>query len=330
MSYPRYFADHIFQVNADNFTDFSLKLFRYQAVNNAVYRKYLQYLQVDPVAVTKIEDIPFLPISFFKTQQILTPQETRSATFFESSGTTGQQRSRHYVADMHLYHQVSQTMFERTYGKLSDFHIFALLPSYLEREHASLVAMVDYFIRQSQSEYSGFYLKNYQELIQNIRQAAGTGKVLLMGVSFALLDLAEQYQPDLQGVIVMETGGMKGRRKEITREELHAILSEKLNVDSIHSEYGMTELLSQAYARHSGIFKAPPWMKVLIRDINDPFSLDTRSRAGGINVIDLANIYSCAFIETQDLGRTNKIEETFEVLGRYDNSDIRGCNLMIQ
>lgn len=330
MSDPIYFADRIFQVNADNFTDLSLKLFRYQAVKNAVYRKYLQNLRIDPGAVTKIEDIPFLPISFFKTQKILTPPEARPVTFFESSGTTGQQRSRHYVADLHLYQKVSQTMFELTYGKLSDFHIFALLPSYLERKHASLVAMADFFIRQSHSEYSGFYLKNYQELIQNIRQAKDTRRTLLMGVSFALLDLAEQYQPDLQGVTVMETGGMKGRRKEMTREELHTILSEKLNVKNIHSEYGMTELLSQAYARHNGTFKTPPWMKILIRDINDPFYINSSLRAGGINVIDLANIYSCAFIETQDLGRTNITEETFEVLGRFDNSDIRGCNLMIQ
>lgn len=326
---PVYFTNHLFQVTSENFTEFALKLFRFQAVNNPIYSKYLHYLQVQPVSVSKVEEIPFLPIGFFKTHQIITPADAVVQTYFESSGTTGQQRSRHYVVDVDFYQRVAQTIFERFYGKLTDYHVFALLPSYLERKHASLVAMANYFITQSQSAYSGFYLKNYGEMIDKIKQARSSRKVMLIGVSFALLDLAEQYQPDLQGVIVMETGGMKGKRKEITRDELHQVLTEKLNVDGIHSEYGMTELLSQAYAKKGGIFQTLPWMRILIRDINDPFCIDNRLRSGGINVIDLANIYSCAFIETQDLGRVNRETGAFEVLGRFDNSDIRGCNLII-
>lgn len=324
-----YFTKHLFGITSQTFTDFALKLFRFQAVNNPIYRKYLHYLQVNPESVVRIEDIPFLPIGFFKLHKIITPANTVVQTYFESSGTTGQQRSRHYVVDMDFYKQVSQAIFEQFYGKLTDYHVFALLPSYLEREHASLVAMADYFIKQSQSTYSGFYLKNYKEMIEKVEQARSSRKIMLIGVSFALLELAEQYQPDFQGVIVMETGGMKGRRKELTRNELHNILSEKLNIANIHSEYGMTELLSQAYAKQEGIFQTPPWMKILIRDINDPFYIDNQLRSGGINIIDLANIYSCAFIETQDLGRGNRTRGTFEVLGRFDNSDIRGCNLMI-
>ncbi len=324
-----YFVNQLFQVNERNFTDFALKLFRFQAANNPIYNKYLHYLQVNPASVLRIEDIPFLPISFFKHHRILTPPDISSVNFFESSGTTGQQRSRHYIADMNLYYQVSQTTFEKMYGNLSEFHVFALLPTYLERKHASLVAMVAHFIKGSQSSLSGFYLNNYQELIDQLAKAKKTRTVLLIGVSFALMELAEQYQPDLQGVVVMETGGMKGRRQELTRDELHQILSEKLHVDHIHSEYGMTELISQAYAPQKGQFQMPPWMKIYIRDINDPFHIDNQLRSGGINVVDLANIYSCAFIETQDLGRYNSMKATFEVLGRYDNTDIRGCNLLV-
>lgn len=326
---PTYFTNHLFQVTDETFADFALKLFRFQSANNPIYSKYLSYLQVNPASVLSIEDIPFLPIEFFKMHQIITPADAVAQGYFESSGTTGQQRSRHYVVDMNLYQRVALTIFEQFYGKLTKYHIFALLPSYLEREHASLVAMADYFIRESQSTYSGFYLKNYKEMIHKIEQAKSSRKVILMGVSFALLELAEQYQPDLQGLMVMETGGMKGKRKEMTRDELHRILTEKLNVDDIHSEYGMTELLSQAYAKQRGVFQTPSWMRVLIRDINDPFCIDSQLHSGGINVIDLANIYSCAFIETQDLGRVNSQSGTFEVLGRFDNSDIRGCNLMI-
>ncbi len=327
---PEYFTSRLFAVHAETFDDFALKLFRFQATYNLVYRKYLHYLKVSPAEVNAITAIPFLPIHFFKNHPILTPDGIKAEIYFESSGTTGQQRSRHYVADRALYHRVAETIFVQMYGKLSDYHIFALLPSYLERQHASLVAMASHFIRQSRSTYSGFYLNNTAELINKIKKAGNSRKVLLIGVSFALLDLAEQHQPDLHDVIVMETGGMKGRRKEMTRDELHTILRKNFNVTEIHSEYGMTELLSQAYARQAGKFRVPTWMKILIRDINDPFCLDQPPGvSGGINVIDLANIYSCAFIETQDLGRLLKEDHTFEVLGRFDQSEIRGCSLMV-
>lgn len=333
MENAKYFVDQLFSITRKTFADEALKLFRFQARHNTVYSKYLHYLQVDPTSVKDISGIPFLPISFFKTQQIISPQDQPAQTVFESSGTTGAQRSRHFVADIELYHRVSVSFFEQMYGKLSDFHVFALLPSYLERKSASLVAMADHFIKRSNSQHSGFYLNNYKALMHEIEQARQSRKVLLIGVSFALLDLAEQYHPDFSDIIVMETGGMKGRRKELTRGELHKILQEKFHADHIHSEYGMTELLSQAYAKQHGKFHLPPWMRILIRDINDPFDIHTsrpgRETSGGINVIDMANIYSCAFIETQDLGKLSLADHTFEVLGRFDNSDIRGCNLMI-
>lgn len=333
MQNARFFKDKLFKINAQNFEAFALSLFQWQAVHNPIYNAYLAHLGKKPWQVQQLSEIPFLPIRFFKDQRVVTKDTENTAsdwTYFESSGTTGQLPSRHYVNDTAFYLQVCRSIFEQQYGQLQDFHIFALLPSYLERQQASLVAMADYFIRESQSPLSGFYLQDYDQLIGQLDTAKKSGRqVLLLGVSFALLELAEHYQPDLQGVTVMETGGMKGRRKELVREELHQILQRGLNVSQIHSEYGMTELMSQAYAHKQGLFRCPPWMQVFIRDINDPFYMDRNLRYGGINIIDLANVHSCAFLETQDLGKYHSLENTFEVLGRFDNSDTRGCNLMV-
>ncbi|MEK6479650.1 acyl transferase [Catalinimonas sp. 4WD22] len=333
MQTAHFFKDKLFSTNAQNFEEHALALFRWQAKYNSVYRQYLSHLGVKPENINKTTDIPFLPITFFKHHKVITQEVSKDAdayTYFESSGTTGQQRSRHYLKDTEFYLRVCKTIFEKQYGALNEYHIFALLPSYLERQHASLVAMADDFIQQSKSSLSGFYLNNYEELLEKLDQAKQSDrKVLLLGVTFALLELAEKYRPNLKNVVVMETGGMKGRRKEMIRQELHQILKANLQVDHIHAEYGMTELLSQAYANQDGIFQSPPWMRILVRDINDPFSINQHQRYGGINVIDLANVHSCAFIETQDLGKYNTSTNTFEVLGRFDHSDIRGCNLMI-
>uniref|UniRef100_UPI003567DA85 acyl transferase n=1 Tax=Labilibaculum sp. TaxID=2060723 RepID=UPI003567DA85 len=248
---------------------------------------------------------------------------------FTSSGTTGNLTSRHFVPDLKMYEQSFTKGFEQYYGSVSDYCILALLPSYLEREGSSLIYMMEHLIRDSKHPKSGFYLHNHEELIATIKELKKQNqKILLLGVSFALLDLAEKFQLDLENVIVMETGGMKGRRKEITREELHAFLTKRLGVEKIHSEYGMTELLSQAYSKGDSLFFTPSWMKVLIRDTYDPFSYEKQGRSGGVNVIDLANIHSCSFIETQDLGRIHA-DGSFEILGRFDHSDIRGCNLLV-
>jgi phenylacetate-coenzyme A ligase PaaK-like adenylate-forming protein len=323
----------IFSVQPKSFEKIALSLFQYQAKYNLIYQEYLQLLGVVPEKIRKSEHIPFLPIEFFKQHRIITANAytdaSPSSTIFESSGTTQQIKSKHYVSDINFYHSVAAQGFSLQYGNPENYHILALLPSYLERENASLVAMVQHFIQLSNSPYSGFFLHDFEKLItvlEKLKQRPG--KTLLIGVSFALLDLAEQCSPHLKDVIVMETGGMKGRRNEIIREELHSILQHYFDIPAVHSEYGMTELLSQAYAPKGGRFNTPPWMRVFIRDMNDPFYLNNRLRSGGINIIDLANVDSCAFIETQDIGRYHTKEDTFEVLGRMDNSDIRGCNLM--
>ena len=323
------FEELLCGINDQSFDDIALRLFRFQAKNNPVYSSYLHYLGVDPLLIQCIRDIPFLPISFFKTHTVVTGI-WEPETLFTSSGTTGATASRHFVHSLSFYQGHSQRIFEGFFGAITDYHILALLPSYLEREGSSLVNMVDYFIKESDSPHSGFYLHDTDSLIKKIDEIKdGERKLLLIGVSFALLDLADKgVVVDWQKCIVMETGGMKGRRKELTREELHATLKEQFNVDQICSEYGMTELLSQGYSMGNGIFSCPRSMKILIRDANDPFfSLET-GKAGIINVIDLANIYSCAFIETQDLGRVLQ-NGNFEVLGRMDNSDVRGCNLLV-
>lgn len=325
----------VLTVNSENFDALALDIFRFQAQNNITYAKYLKNLQVDVSTLQSIQDIPFLPIEFFKTQSILTG-DIEPKVIFESSGTTGQNTSRHLVADPAFYLQIAEQIFEKFYGKLSDFTILALLPSYLERNNSSLVYMVEHFIQQSKSPDSGFYLNNYQELgatMQRISTENPDKKILLIGVTFGLLDFAEaglnlSFLQDFNNLIVMETGGMKGRRKELLREEVHEILTKAFVVDKIHSEYGMTELLSQGYSLGEGIFDLPASMKILLRDVNDPFNVKNQSR-GGINVIDLANVDSCSFIETKDLGSFVTGNQQFSVLGRFDNSDIRGCNLMI-
>lgn len=329
MNFSTDFKRKVLYTKPELFNDLALELFNWQSQHNLIYQKYLSYLKVDPSAIENFKQIPCLPIEFFKHHRILSSISSEAIKTFESSGTTGQTRSIHYVSDVNWYHQVSEAIFNQQWGELQDYHIFALLPSYLERNNSSLVSMANYFIQQSDSPYSGFYLDNYQQLIEaveNARQAKG--RVLLLGVTFALLYLADRFSLNWPDVVVMETGGMKGRGEELTRTEVHQLLKKNLDLHSVASEYGMTELLSQAYAHESGEFVSPPWMKVLIRDIYDPFSYVPTGKQGGINIIDLANIDSCAFIETKDLGRltTNSL---FEVLGRYDNSEIRGCNLMI-
>ncbi|SRR5690606_14089071 len=327
-SFKRFHED-LFSIRPDAFEAHALDLFRYQATHNPIYAQYVSLLGVDIATVTQLCHIPFLPIDFFKSHKVTT-HEWEPATVFESSGTTGQIRSRHYVKDVDFYLRVTEHIFNSFYGKLEDFHVMALLPSYLERENSSLVAMADYFIRKSQSPFSGFYLYDHNGLVEQLKHAINKGgRVILLGVSFALLDLAERFNVDLADVIVMETGGMKGRREELTRGELHTILKRRFNVVAIHSEYGMTELLSQAYSKADGHFETPPWMKILIRDINDPFEIygEGAKNSGGVNIIDLANVQSCAFIETQDIGRRLN-GDSFEILGRFDNADVRGCNLM--
>lgn len=317
----------MYSVNEKNFEDIALRLFRFQAKNNPVYHRYLQYLKCPIEEITSIQKIPFLPISFFKTHEVKTGDWLPQVEFI-SSGTTGMVTSRHAVNDLSYYLSLSENIFKRFYGPPDQFHFLALLPSYLERTGSSLIAMMDHLINQSNSPYSGFYLHNHADLVNKLNTLKGADrKVVLWGVSFALLELAEAYELDMHDCIVLETGGMKGRRKEWIREELHLFLSKRFNIPAVHSEYGMTELMSQAYSKGGGYYQCPPWMKLLIRDINDPF-LVVESKVGGVNVIDLANFHSCAFIETQDLGRIDQ-NGSFEVLGRIDNSDVRGCNLLV-
>ncbi|MDM8161236.1 acyl transferase [Labilibaculum sp. K2S] len=321
--------EEIFAItNENDFEKTALRIFQYQATNNIVYKEYLKHLKFDISTVKTLTQIPFLPIDFFKSHKVVSTTKKEQA-IFTSSGTTGNLTSRHYVPDLKIYEASFTKGFEQYYGAVSDYCILALLPSYLEREGSSLIYMMEKLIKDSKHEKSGFYLHNHEELIATISDLKKQNqKILLLGVSFALLDLAEKFQLDLDDVIVMETGGMKGRRKEITREELHAFLTQRLGVGKIHSEYGMTELLSQAYSKGDSLFFTPSWMKILIRDTYDPFSYEQQGRSGGVNVIDLANIHSCSFIETQDLGRIHA-DGSFEILGRFDHSDIRGCNLLV-
>jgi phenylacetate-coenzyme A ligase PaaK-like adenylate-forming protein len=319
----------IFNIKTEQeFSDMALSVFRFQFENNVVYRSFCDLLYKHPSDVKTIEDIPFLPIQFFKTHDVLSSKEPVQATF-TSSGTTGSINSKHYVTDLEIYIQSFTKGFQRFYGDIKDYVLLALLPSYLERQGSSLIYMVDAMIKQSKHSESGFYLNNISDLKETVIALDSKGKkVLLIGVSFALLDLIEPYQFNLKNTIVMETGGMKGRRKELIRDELHNQLKQGFGVKTIHSEYGMTELLSQAYSIGNGLFNTPNWMRVLTRDTEDALSINSIGKAGGINVIDLANINSCSFIATQDLGRVYN-DGSFEIIGRFDNSDIRGCNLMV-
>ena len=314
--------------NAKQFEKMALKVFRHQYENTIVYREFCDLLGVDKTAVKSLEAIPFLPIQFFKSRTIVSNSQTPEITF-TSSGTTGMQTSKHVVTDLQLYRQSFRSAFATFYGNIEDYAILALLPSYLEREGSSLIYMVADLIEGSQNEHSGFYLHNYDELIQKLKALDASGQnTLLIGVTYALLDLIEKETFQLKNTIIMETGGMKGRRKEMIREELHQLLRAGFGVPTIHSEYGMTELLSQAYSFGEGIFECPPWMHVLMRDPEDPLRYVTDGKNGGINVIDLANYNACSFIATQDLGKKHS-NNAFEVLGRFDHSDIRGCNLMV-
>jgi hypothetical protein len=276
-----------------------------------------------------VDEIPFMPIQFFKDFQIKTTDFVPEKVFL-SSGTTGSIQSKHLVKDLKWYNWSFREAFDYFYGPIEDYVVLALLPSYLERDGSSLIYMADDFIKRSKHKESGFYLNNRKELIENLNELEKAGKkTLLLGVSFALLDLVEEHPFSLKHTVVMETGGMKGRRKEMIREELHQALASGFGLEHIHSEYGMTELLSQAYSKGKGVFQCPPWMKIKIRDTEDALSLLPEGKSGGINIIDLANRYSCSFLATQDLGRCID-DKNFEVLGRFDNSDIRGCNLLIQ
>lgn len=321
--------DSVFNIKNDiEFEDLALQIFKFQFENNKVYRSFCDLLYKHPSEVKTIQDIPFLPIHFFKTRDVLS-SKTPIKTTFTSSGTSGKETSKHHVTDLNIYHQSFTKGFEQFYGNIDDYVILGLLPSYLEREGSSLIYMVDNMIKTSKHSESGFYLNNLSELKSTLIKLNSEGKkVLLIGVSFALLDLVETFQFNLKNTIIMETGGMKGRRKELIRTELHDILKHGFGVKHIHSEYGMTELLSQAYSKGNGIFNCPPWMRILTRDTEDALTIHESGKTGGLNIIDLANINSCSFIATQDLGRVNT-DTSFEVIGRFDNSDIRGCNLLV-
>lgn len=303
-------------------------MFRFQYENNTVYREFCDFLKTDVQKVKSLEQIPFLPIQFFKSHTVVSNTNPIQETF-TSSGTTGMATSKHFVTDVSLYEESYRKGFSEFYGNIEDYVVLALLPSYLEREGSSLIYMVEDLIQITHNPESGFYLHNHEELIEKLIRLDHAGQnVILIGVTYALLDLIEKKTFHLQNTIIMETGGMKGQRKEMIREELHEQLCQGFGVTAIHSEYGMTELLSQAYSLGNGVFECPSWMHILIRDTEDALTYVQKGKTGGINVIDLANINSCSFIATQDLGKKNP-NNSFEVLGRFDNSDIRGCNLMV-
>ncbi len=328
--------DRIFSVTSETFDPLALDIFRFQFEKNPVYAAFAKGIGRTPETVNDVADIPFLPVELFKTHNVYASEKTPDI-IFTSSGTTGAVTSRHAVADVKLYEESFRKGFELFYGNIEEYAVFALLPSYLEREGSSLIYMVNDLIRRSRNGLSKFYLDSENELESALQERElflkqpenAKKKSLLLGVTYALLDFAERKKPDLRNTIVMETGGMKGRRKEMIREELHGILCERFGVKEIHSEYGMTELLSQAYSKGHGIFRCPPWMKIITREMNDPLSRPGHGKTGGIDVIDFANLYSCSFLSTADLGKTHE-DGSFEVLGRFDNSDVRGCNLMVE
>lgn len=321
------FLNKLSKINQYNFESHALRLFHWQAEHNSIYSSYIKNLGINTSDTGSIDKIPFLPISFYKEHAIKT-NDWMEEKVFESSGTTGKHASKHYIRDISFYHSHALHHFENEFGRIDEMHVLALLPSYLERDNSSLISMVQHLITESGSDKSGFYLDNYDELVEVLVSLKNDKKkTVLFGVTFALLDLAEKYNVNLSHVTLIETGGMKGRREELTREELYKKLNHSLHFGRIYSEYGMTELLSQAYGKNAQ-FKLPDCMKVVIREVNDPFSQAPLGKTGGINVIDLANVHTCAFIETQDLGRQFE-DGTFEVLGRFDNSELRGCNLLV-
>ena len=321
--------DLIFNITSEaSFNAAALAVFKHQFEHNSVYRSFCDLLYKHPSEVKTVEQIPFLPIQFFKSHTVVSNSKSADATF-TSSGTTGSIVSKHFVSDLEIYKQSFRRGFKSFYGAIEKYTVLALLPSYLEREGSSLVYMANDMITQSNQPESGFYLHDLEALKNTLLKIeAKRQKTLLIGVSYALLDLIEAHSFKLKHITVMETGGMKGKRKELVKSELHTILKHGFGVDKIHSEYGMTELLSQAYSKGDGIFNTPPWMKILTRDPEDALSIQPIGKSGGVNIIDLANINSCAFIATQDLGKIHS-NGTFEILGRFDESDIRGCNLMV-
>lgn len=320
------FKSKIFRVNNQTFDRHALELFHFQYNNNKIYHEYLDHLNVNPSDVNSISEIPFLPIQFFKTHIVKTG-DFEHERVFESSGTTGA-TSKHYIEDLEFYNKVSTWIFCSFFGELHNSVVIGLLPSYLERNNSSLVHMVNHFINESKQTSSGFYLNNLEDLVFMLKsESLKSLPIYLFGVTFGLIELAERYSFSSNNLTVLETGGMKGRGKELIREELHQLLKGSFKIDKIYSEYGMTELLSQAYMKNDGLFYTPPWMKIQIREIHDPFCNARDGKSGIIKVIDLANIHSCAFIETEDLGISEG--NGFRVLGRLDNSDLRGCNLLL-
>jgi phenylacetate-coenzyme A ligase PaaK-like adenylate-forming protein len=320
-------SQEIFSINSpESFEETALAVFRYQAKACRVYSDFVRHLGIDPETIRKVAEIPFLPVSFFKTHQVIC-EEAQAEIVFSSSGTTGMAASQHHVRYREMYEKSFMESFRRSYGEPADYSFLALLPSYLERSGSSLIYMVEHLMKESKQQ-GGFFLHEHESLATLLRANDKAGKkTILIGVSYALLDLLETERFSLKNAIILETGGMKGRRKELIREELHDQLRDGFGVEHIHSEYGMTELLSQAYSKGEGIFTCPPWMQIVCRETDDPFSLAGDGRTGGINIIDLANLESCSFIATADLGRTSGT--TFEVLGRFDHSDLRGCNLLV-
>jgi phenylacetate-coenzyme A ligase PaaK-like adenylate-forming protein len=322
-------SNKIFDITSENdFIKCALELFNYQYTNCNIYQKYCLTRNINPFEVLTLESIPFLPIQFFKRFPII-DNTTISNILFTSSGTTSSNTSSHYVSDIEIYRKSFLKGFTTFYGNPEEYSILALLPSYLERKGSSLVFMFNELIEMTKQNGSAFYLHNHDELFEKLKiNEQRNQKTILIGVSFALLDFAEKYSLQLQNTILMETGGMKGHGKELPREDLHTILQNRFSLRHIHSEFGMTELLSQAYSKGNGLFSTPPWMKILVRDLYDPYTFLPLNTKGGLNIIDLANIHSCSFIETQDLGIL-KNDSKFEINGRIDNSDIRGCNLII-
>ncbi len=319
----------IFKIKKETeFNKIALQIFHFQYKNNDTYRNYIKGLNTDISKIKHYTEIPFLPVDFFKTHKIIS-SEKEIKTTFRSSGTSGISRSEHHIIDLSIYEKSFLKTFEKFYGKPENYVFLALLPSYSEQGSSSLIYMVKKLMQVSKNKENGFYLYNHEDLYEKLKKLENKKqKSILFGVSFALIDFFEKFKIDLKYTTITETGGMKGRKKEIVREELHGIIKNATGLKQIHSEYGMTELLSQAYAKKQNYYLAPPWMKILIRDPNDPFDFLPDGQSGGINVIDLANIYSCSFIETKDLGKIHK-DNSFEILGRFDNSDVRGCNLMV-
>jgi hypothetical protein len=323
----------IFAASAGNFEDLAIDIFRFQYINNTIYRQFCDAIKINAEDIAIIEQIPFLPIRFFKSHRV-TATDFEPAAIFESSGTTTSVNSKHYIKDISLYKKSFTLGFEKFYGSAKNKCILGLLPSYLERNHSSLVYMVDSLIKESTHQLSGFYLYDHDKLYHTIvHNEILKQPTIVIGVTYALLDFAAQHHLQLRHTVIMETGGMKGRREEMTRQQVHHELQQNLGISLVHSEYGMTELLSQAYSKGDGIFHCPAWMKVILREDDDPFAIvlpetiKEKPATGAINVIDLANLYSCSFIATDDIGRLYS-NESFEVLGRMDNSDIRGCSLM--